>query len=90
MSSGNVLTRLYDAFSSVLISIMTILCDMWYLQFCSYAHTYWNLGNKPDEEYSLLKQDRFCLLFICLCFSLKPASVLQSILLVVHVLFLLV
>ena len=28
MSFGNVLTGLYDAFSSVLISIMTQLCDI--------------------------------------------------------------
>ena len=60
---------------------------MWYLQFCSDTYTYWNLGNKHDEEYSLLKHDRFCLLFICLCFSLKQASILQRILLIVHVLF---
>ena len=40
-------------------------------------------GNERDKEYFLLKHERFCLLFICLCFSLKPNSVLQSILLAV-------
>ena len=52
-----------------------------YLQFCSYVYIYGKKGNERDKEYSLLKHDRFCLLFICLCFSLKTNSVLQSILL---------
>ena len=54
-----------------------------YLQFCSYVYSYGKKGNEHDKEYSLLKGNRFCLLFICLCFSLKPNSVLQSILLIV-------
>ena len=54
-----------------------------YLQFCSDGYIYGKKGNERDKEYSLLKHDRFCLLFICLCFSLKPNSVLQSILLIV-------
>ena len=81
MSFGNVLTRLYDAFRSVLISIMTQLCDI-----SSFVLMHKFIGkkeNKHDKEYSLLKQDHFCLLFICLYFSLKPNSVIQSILLIV-------
>ena len=56
---------------------------MRYLQFCSDVYIYGKKENERDKEYSLLKHDRFCLLFICLCFSLKPNSVLQSILLIV-------
>ena len=54
-----------------------------YLQFCSHVYVYGKKGNEHDKEYSLLKHERFSLSFICLCFSLKPISVLQSILLIV-------
>ena len=85
MSFGNVLTRLYDAFSRCLQFCSYKYNDtaVWYLQFCSYTKIYRKKGNKHDKEYSLLKHDRFCLLYICLCSSLKPNSVLQSILLIV-------
>ena len=81
MSFGHVFTRINDAFSFVLISIMTQLYDIF-----SFVLMYIFMGkkgNERDKEYFLLKHERFCLLFICLCFSLKPNSVLQSILLAV-------
>ena len=82
ISFGNVLTPLYDTSSSVLIHIMTQLCDVF--SFVLMHIFIGKKGNKHDKEYySLVKHDRFCLLFICLFFSLKPNSVLQSILLIV-------
>ena len=82
MSFGNVFTWIYDAFGFVFITIMTQLCDMFsFVLMCKKKKG--KKGNERDKEYSLLKHDHFCLLFICLCFSLKPNSVLQSILLIV-------
>ena len=88
MSFRNVLTRLYDAFSSVLIGIMTLLCDTFSFILIIYLlefrkQTRWRVFPVKTRPFLFI-------LFICLCFTLKPALVLQRILLIIHVLFLLV
>ena len=80
MLFGNVFTRICDTFS---FFYKYNDAAARYLQFCSYVYIYGKKGNERDKEYSLLKHNRFCLLFICLCFSPKPNSVLQNILLIV-------
>ena len=90
MSFGNVLTRLYDAFSSVLISIRTFLRGIFSFVL---IHIYiYLLEFRKQTRWIIfsVKTQPFLFIVYLFMFTRKPALVLQSILLIVHVLFLLV
>ena len=82
MPFGKVLTRLYDTLSSILISAMTQLCDIF-----SFVLMHIIIGKKKKKTTKNISCWKTTVsVFICLCFSMKQTPVLQSILLIVHVL----